>query len=183
MPERRNKRVSKRPKKREKQLAAKTRYTKDRQAREEEYRQMMADPEARRRLKEKEEARKRLEERRKRKEQNIREMKAASANRVSYVRKPLAKGSFWAVGFLAASIVMGGLAIYGGVVTQGQAALQAAALGLCSMVFAVVAVWYGGISFLEKEKNYILARIVIGMGAAVLVGWTVTIVMGMQQLS
>lgn len=179
MPERRRTKVNGRPKKRERQLAAKTRYTKDRQARQEEYQQMMADPEARRRLKEKEEARKRLEERRKRKEKNIREMKEASANRVSYVRKPLAKNSFWAAGFLAASLVFGGLGIYGGVVTRGQAALSSAALGLCSIVLAAVSVWYGGISFLEKEKNYILARIVIVIGGAVLIGWAFAIILGM----
>lgn len=180
MPERRRVTRNNRPKKRERQLAAKTRYTKDRQTREEEYRQMMADPEARKRLKEKEEARKRLEERRKRKEQNIREMKAASANRVSYVRKPLAQRSKWAVGFLAVSLLLGALGIYGGVVTQGQAALQSAAFGLCSIVFAVTAVWYGGISFLEKEKNYILARIVVVIGGAVLIGWGSAIVLGMR---
>ena len=180
MPERRRVKSNIRPKKRERQLAAKTRYTKDRLAREEEYRQMMADPEARRRMKEKEEARKRLEERRKRKEQNIREMKEASANRVSYVRKPLAKHSLWAAGFLAVSILFGAAGIYGGVVTQGQAALQAAAFGLCSMVLAITAVWYGGLSFMEKEKNYLLARIVMVIGIAVLLGWLFAVGKGMR---
>ena len=179
MPERRQVKRSNRPKKKDEQIAAKTRYTKDRQE-QEEYRQMMADPEARRRMKEKEEARKRLEERKRRKEQNIREAREASANRVSYVRKPLAKRSLWALGFLVVSIILGAVGVYGGVVTQGQAALNSAAMGLCSIVFAVVTVWYGGISFLEKEKNYVLARICIGIGSAVLVGWAAAIVMGMR---
>lgn len=148
--------------------------------REEEYRQMMADPEARRKLKEREEARKRLEERRKRKERNIREMKEASANRVSYVRKPLARHSLWAAVFLAAAVVFGVISIYDGVVTQGQAVMQSAALGLCSMVLAAVAIWYSGLSFLEKEMNYILARIVAVAGTAVLAGWIFTIILGMR---
>lgn len=180
MPERRNMQISRRPKNKERQLASKTRYTKDRQLREEEYRQMMADPEVRKKLKEREEARKRLEERRKRKEQNIREMKEASANRVSYVRKPLAKHSVWAAGFLAAAVVFGVLSIYGGVVTQGQAVMQSAAFGLCSMVLAAAAVWYSGLSFLEKEMNYILARIIAAGGAALLAGWIFTIILGVR---
>lgn len=142
-------------------------------------RQPDAKEEARRR-KEKEEARRQLEARRRRKEQNIREAREAAANRVSYVRKPLAKRSLFGIGFLTAAILLGVLGIRGAVVTQGQAELTSAAMVLCSMVLTVVALWYGGISFLEKEKNYILARVCIGVGGILLIAWAVMIIMGMQ---
>lgn len=134
--------------------------------------------EADRRRKEKEEARRQLEARRRRKEQNIREAKEAAANRVSYVRKPLAKRSLFGIGFLAAAILLGVLGVRGAVVTQGQAELSSAAMVLCSMVLTVVALWYGGISFLEKEKNYILARVCIGIGGILLIAWVAMVVMG-----
>lgn len=136
--------------------------------------------EAARRQREKEEARRQLEARRRRKEQNIREAKEAAANRVSYVRKPLAKRSLFGIGFLAAAILFGVLGVRGAVVTQGQAELSSAAMVLCSMVLTVTSLWYSGISFLEKEKNYILARVCIGIGGILLIAWAAMLVMGMQ---
>jgi len=132
------------------------------------------------RQKEKEEARRQLEARRRRKEQNIREVKEASANRVSYVRKPLAKRSLFSAGFLAAAVLLGIWGIYGAVVTQGQAELSSAAKVLCSMVLTAVSLWYGGISFLEKEKNYILARVCIVLGGILMIAWVAMIVLGMR---
>lgn len=170
----------KRAKVRDQRGTLNTRYTKDRLEREEENRAEGNSAEARRRQQEKAEARKRLEERRKRKEQNIREAREAAATRVSYVRKPMAKRSLFSGVFLLGSLLLGSLGIYGGVVTQGQAALNSAAMGLCSIMLAVVAVWYGIISFLEEEKNYVLAKICIGIGAAVLIGWVAAIVTGLR---
>ena len=129
---------------------------------------------------EREEARKALEARRRRKEQNIREQKEAAANRVSYVRKPLAKRSFYSLGFLVIAIALGAYGIYGGVTTNGQAALNSAAFGFSSILFAAVALWYGIISFLEEEKKYIIARITVALSGLVLAGWAVTIIMGIR---
>ncbi len=129
---------------------------------------------------EREEARKALEARRRRKEQNIREQKEAAANRVSYVRKPLAKRSLYSLGFLVIAIALGAYGIYGGVTTNGQAALNSAAFGLSSILFAVTALWYGIISFLEEEKKYIIARITVVLSSLVLAGWVITIIMGIR---
>lgn len=129
---------------------------------------------------EREEARKALEARRKRKEQNIREQKEAAANRVSYVRKPIARRSLYSLGFLVIAVALGAYGIYGGVMTNGQAALNSAAFGLCSILFGASALWYGIISFLEEEKNYIIARITVVLSGLVLAGWVITIIMGIR---
>ncbi len=125
-----------------------------------------------------------MEEKRKRKERkerNIREAREAAASRVSYVRKPLARRSLFSMGIVTAALLLSAGGFYGGVVTQGQAPLNFAAMGLCSMVLSAAAIWYGAISFLEREKNYVLARAGIGLGILILGMWTVTIVIGIYQ--
>ncbi len=129
---------------------------------------------------EREETRKALEARRKRKEQNIREQKEAAANRVSYVRKPISRRSLYSLGFLVVAAALGAYGIYGGVTTNGQAALSSAAFGLCSILFDISSLWYGIISFLEEEKNHIIARITVILSGLMLAGWIITIIMGIR---
>lgn len=127
-----------------------------------------------------EEEQERFEARNMRKERNRREIKEAAASRVSYIKKPFARRSKMSIFLAAAALGLGAAGIYGGVVTQGQAALTSAALGLCSMITAVLAVWYGAISFLEEEKNYVLARVGIVVGGILLAVWIATIVIGVR---
>ncbi len=65
------------------------------------------------------------------------------------------------------------------VTTQGQAELVCGALGFCSVFLSLIAVWYGGISFLEENKNYILAKLGIATGVLLLAAWTYIIIMGL----
>lgn len=118
--------------------------------------------------------------REKRKARNAREINANVATRVSYVKKPFARNSLFSVGLAAAALVFLGLGLGGAVRAQGQAALTVGALGLCSLLVSIVAVWYGVRSFREKEKNYILARIGTGVGIVLILAWFIMILLGMR---
>ena len=73
-------------------------------------------------------------------------------NKVSYIKKPFAKNSFVAAG------------------------LAAAALGFCSIIIAVSAVVYGAFAMMEKEKNYLLAKISLAAAGILLFVWVLMIV-------
>ena len=55
-------------------------------------------------------------------------------NKVSYIKKPLAKNSFVAAGLVAAALLFYAAAIGFSYHTQGNAPLAAAALGFCSII-------------------------------------------------
>jgi len=120
-----------------------------------------------------------------RRKKNRREIKEAAISRtprVSYVRKPFAARSKMSMLLTVAALLLGGTGLYAAVRTQGQANLTHSAMGLCSMFLSVFAIWYGGISFLEDDKNYILARLGIGISILMLVGWAVVIAVGLGGL-
>lgn len=97
-------------------------------------------------------------------------------NKISYIRKPLAKYSFVAVGLIAACYVFGAVAVYLSYQNQGDAPMTAAALGLCSILTALSSIAYGVFSFFEKEKNYILAKICLVLAGIAMCFWLVVIV-------
>lgn len=112
-------------------------------------------------------------------ERRRKEMKELAATRVSYVRKPFARRSRMSVLLAAAALALGGWGLFKAVKTQGQAPLVCGAMGLCSILLSIVAVWYGGISFLEDDKNYVLAKLGIALGVLMLAGWAVIIKIGL----
>jgi len=114
-----------------------------------------------------------------REERRRKEMKEQAASRVSYVRKPFARRSRISFILAAEALIFGGAGLYRGVTTQGQAELVCGALGFCSVFLSLIAVWYGGISFLEENKNYILAKLGIATGVLLLAAWTYIIIMGL----
>ena len=96
-------------------------------------------------------------------------------NKVSYIKKPFAKNSFVAAG-LAAALVFYAAAISFSYYTQGNAPLAAAALGFCSIIIAVSSVVYGVFAMMEKEKNYLLAKISLAAAGILLLVWVLMIV-------
>mgnify|MGYP003106432897 CR=1 FL=1 len=72
-------------------------------------------------------------------------------NKVSYIKKPFAKNSFVAAGLAAAALVF-----------------YAAAIS-----FSVV---YGVFAMMEKEKNYLLAKISLAAAGILLLVWVLMIV-------
>ena len=97
-------------------------------------------------------------------------------NKISYIRKPLSKYSIVAVGLIAVSYIFGFCAVALSYQNQGDAPMVAAALGLCSIVTMVSAIAYGCLTFFEKEKNYILARISLVFAAMEMCFWFVVLV-------
>ena len=95
-------------------------------------------------------------------------------NKVSYIKKPLAKNSFVAAGLVA--VLFYAAAIVFSYHTQGNAPLAAAALGFCSIITAVSSVVYGIFAMMEKEKNYILAKICLAAAGILLLVWALMIV-------
>ena len=94
-------------------------------------------------------------------------------NKVSYIKKPFAKNSFVAAGLAAAALVFYAAAISFSYYTQGNAA---AALGFCSIIIAVSSVVYGVFAMMEKEKNYLLAKISLAAAGILLLVWVLMIV-------
>ena len=97
-------------------------------------------------------------------------------NKVSYIKKPLAKNSFVAAGLVTAALLFYAAAIGLSYHTQGNAPLAAAALGFCSIIIAVSSVVYGIFAMMEKEKNYILAKICLAAAGILLLVWALMIV-------
>jgi len=97
-------------------------------------------------------------------------------NKVSYIKKPFAKASFVSAGLSLVSFLLAAAAIGFAYYTQGNAPLNVAALGFCSILTAAFSLIYGIISFFEKEKNYLLAKISLSVAGALLFVWVVIVV-------
>lgn len=100
-------------------------------------------------------------------------------NKVSYIRKPLAKYSLVSAGFAVASYLLAVAAIVLSYFAQGNAPLTAAAFGFCSILTSVSSGVYGIFSFFEKEKNYLLAKICLVAVGIVVFFWLVVILIAL----
>ena len=100
-------------------------------------------------------------------------------HKISYIRKPFAKRSLACLLLAAAALVLGIVSVALSVRLQGQGDLNVAAWGVSSLLFAIMALVYGGLSFLEKEKNYLLSRIGMWMAGALALLWLCVIAVGL----
>lgn len=99
-------------------------------------------------------------------------------HKISYIRKPFARKSLVCLPLAAIALVLGAVSVGLSVRMQGQGELNVAAWGVSSFLFAVMALAYGGLSFLEKEKNYLLSRIGMWMAGALIILWVCVTVVG-----
>ena len=104
-----------------------------------------------------------------------REVVQETPKKVSYIRKPLAKHSKWSLGLCAAGLLLFAGTLYITVWEQGQSGMYAGALG-----FSSLGLWYSICALLEKEKNYILARISLPVSGILLIIWLVMIIIGLR---
>ena len=109
-----------------------------------------------------------------------REVVQETPKKVSYIRKPLAKHSKWSLGLCAAGLPLFAGTLYITVWEQGQSGMYAGALGFSSLVFSILGLWYSICALLEKEKNYILARISLPVSGILLIIWLVMIIIGLR---
>ena len=101
-----------------------------------------------------------------------------SKNRISYVKNPLARNSFLCLGLGIISLGLGAAAMCISVAAAGQGGLNTGALGFSSLLAALFSLWYGFLSFREKDRNYILARIGASLGGVLVIVWLVIIITG-----
>lgn len=100
--------------------------------------------------------------------------------KVSYIRKPFAKKSFLSLGLSVGALVLGIIGITSSVMSAGQAQLNVAAVCFCSLLISFFSIGYGALSFLEKEKKYILSRIGITVSTVLVILWMVLIIIGIR---
>lgn len=79
--------------------------------------------------------------------------------RISYIRKPMPKQSFFCLGFAVLGLFCFCFSLGRSILNQGSGGPDVAAWALTSLLFSVEAVICGGKTFKLKEVNYILARI------------------------
>lgn len=97
-------------------------------------------------------------------------------NKVSYIKKPLAKYSFVAAGLAAFAYLFAVVSVALSYQAQGNAPLSAAVYGLCSIITAVSSFVYGIFSFFEKEKNYLLAKICLTAAGFAVIFWMIVMI-------
>ena len=100
-------------------------------------------------------------------------------NKISYIRKPLAKYSFVSAGLVVAAYVFAVVSVALSYQARGNVPMVSAALGLCSILTAISSLVYGVFSFFEKEKNYILARICLIAAGILTFFWLVIMIVSL----
>lgn len=99
-------------------------------------------------------------------------------DKVSYVRNPFARNSYYCLVLAVVSLALAGASMYLSVTRAGQGGLNTGALGFSSIVAALMGMWYGLLSFAEKERNYILAKIGLSICLVLLIVWSVIVITG-----
>lgn len=106
-------------------------------------------------------------------------MGKANNKKISYIRKPFAARSLTSLLFAVVALACGIASLSISVALQGQGGVNVAAWGLSSMICSVIALVWGLLSFLDKEKNYLLAKIGTGTGAVLAVFWVCLVIVGL----
>lgn len=99
-------------------------------------------------------------------------------DKISYVRHPFARNSYYCLVLAVLSFLLGGVSMYLSVARAGQGNLNTGAYGFSSIVAAVVGLWFGLQAFGEKESNYILAKIGIIVCLVLLIVWLIIVITG-----
>ncbi len=99
---------------------------------------------------------------------------------VNYIRKPLAKGGFYAAGITAVGLVLFGSVIGLAVKSQGNVPLNVGAMAFSSFLFALCGLFYGIGAMFEKEKNYILAKLSVIMDSLMILVWVIMLIIGLR---
>lgn len=101
-------------------------------------------------------------------------------DKVSYIRHPFAKNSYFSLGLGLVCMLLATGSMILSVRNAGQGGLITGALGFSSIAAAVMGIWFGLISFMEKEKNYILAKIGVGIALVVVIFWIMVLVVALR---
>jgi hypothetical protein len=99
---------------------------------------------------------------------------------VNYIRKPLAKGGFYAAGVTSAGLILFGSVIGLAVKSQGNVPLNVGAMAFSSFLFALCGLFYGVRAMFEKEKNYILAKLSVILDSLMILIWVIMLIVGLR---
>ena len=99
-------------------------------------------------------------------------------DKVSYVRNPFARNSYHCLTLAVLGLALGTASMYLSVARAGQGGLNTGAYGFSSLAAALMGLWYGVRSFMEKDRNYILAKIGISICVVLVIVWAVIIITG-----
>lgn len=101
-------------------------------------------------------------------------------NKISYVRHPFAKNGFFSFGLGLLSLGLAAAPIVLSVRGGGQGGMVIGALGFSSIAFGIMGLWYSFLAFREQEKNYIFARIGLGLLGVVMICWVMVLIVGIR---
>ncbi len=101
-------------------------------------------------------------------------------NKVSYIRHPFARNSYWSLMMAVICLALTVASMTLSVRNAGQGGLITGALGFSGIAAALMGFWYSFLSFREKEKNYILAKISTGLCITVVIFWLMIIIVGLR---
>ncbi|MCD7994625.1 MAG: hypothetical protein LUK37_23730 [Clostridia bacterium] len=97
-------------------------------------------------------------------------------DKVSYVKNPFARNSYFCLTLAVLGLALGAASMYLSVTRAGQGGLNTGVYGFSSLAAALMGLWYGGCSFMEKDRNYILAKIGISISVVLVIVWAVIII-------
>ncbi len=100
-------------------------------------------------------------------------------NYVNYIRKPLARGGFYAAGLTAVGLILFGSVLGLAIRSQGNVHLNVGAMAFSSLLFALCGLFYGIQALFEKEKNYILAKLSIILDGLMILIWVIMMMIGL----
>lgn len=100
--------------------------------------------------------------------------------KISYVKKPFARKSFAGLPLSLLALLLGAVSLWLSVRMQGNGSLSVGAWGVSSLVFAIAGMVYCGLSFLEKEHNYVLAKIGMVIDGLLILFWICLIFVGLR---
>lgn len=100
--------------------------------------------------------------------------------KISYVKKPFARNSLVCLPTAVAAFLFCVVSLRLSIAAQGNGGLSVGAWGISSLLFAVVSFWYGIHALLEKEKNYILARIGMILSGILVIFWVCLVAVGLR---
>lgn len=104
---------------------------------------------------------------------------AEKKRKISYIKKPFARRSKIGLVLVLVGFFLCGVSLALSVRVQGQGEMDVAAWAVSSFLFAFTAMCYGGFSFLEPERNYLLARIDLIAGGILLLFWICVVIAGL----
>lgn len=105
----------------------------------------------------------------------------AGEKKYSYIRKSFARNGFYSLGLALLSLLTFGGVFFLAVSGMGESSLSAAAVGLFSMVMALMGLWFMGLSFREPDKNRLLAKIGGGLSGLLLLVWIGVLAVGLTR--